>query len=275
MGIIEAILIGIVQGITEFIPISSSGHLVLAQYLLGVDQPGITFEVFLHFGSLFSVFYCFYKDIIELIISFKNLIGNIFIKKDRVPAGSDNLLVMLIISTIITGIIGISFKGFFERLFDVPAFVTIMLIFTGLILILASICQKGKKSDIDLTYKDSIIVGLFQSLAILPGISRSGSTLCGAFISDIDTDTAVRYSFILSIPAIAGATLLEIKDIFLYGFDNCLLIPYIAGMVASAVSGIFAIKILIRVLKQKKLFYFAIYCIITGLLGTIYFTFFF
>lgn len=276
MTIFQAIIIGIIQGITEFIPISSSGHLVLVQYILKVEHPGITFEIFVHFGSLFSVFYCFYKDIIDIIKGFFSFTASLFNRNKKLAkdADSHNLLLKLIIATAITGIIGISFKGIFEDLFKRPLFVVSMLIVTGFILLLASVIKIGNKGDREISALDSVIVGLSQSFAILPGISRSGSTITGAYLRGLNKDTAIRYSFLLSIPAILGATLLEMMEIMNNGLDIELLTPYIIGTIASAISGIFAIKILIKVLKKDKLQYFAVYCIMIGIIGIIYFLFF-
>ncbi|SHJ56738.1 Undecaprenyl-diphosphatase [Anaerobranca californiensis DSM 14826] len=269
MTILEAIIVGIVQGLTEFIPVSSSAHIVLTQNLLGVKQPGITFEVVVHIGTLFSVFWIFGSDIIKLLkavvdlprtITKNETFESLKTKNDR------NLIFMLILGTLVTGTIGVLFKDFFVSFYHNNTAIGIALLVTGFILWISQKLNPGYKKEGEIGILDAIIVGAFQSLAIFPGISRSGSTIAGALLRKMDKETAVRYSFLLSIPAILGATLLEVKEVLETGFDQSLALPYIFGLIFSAISGIIAIKWLVAFLKKGKLHYFSFYCWFIGIL---------
>lgn len=269
MTILEAIIVGIVQGLTEFIPVSSSAHIVLTQNLLGVKQPGITFEVVVHIGTLFSVFWIFGSDIIKLLIAVVDLPRTITKNEtfESLKTKSDrNLIFMLILGTLVTGTIGVLFKDFFVSFYHNNTAIGIALLVTGFILWISQKLNPGYKKAGEIGILDAITVGAFQSLAIFPGISRSGSTIAGALLRKMDKETAVRYSFLLSIPAILGATLLEVKEVLETGFDQSLALPYIFGLIFSAISGIIAIKWLVAFLKKGKLHYFSFYCWFIGIL---------
>lgn len=274
MSIIEAIIVGIVQGLTEFIPISSSAHIILAQEILGVKQPGITFEVVVHVGTLFSVFWVFWDDIFKLIKAFfsipkalinKNSFESLKSKDER------NFIYMLIIATIPTGVFGLVFKDFFSSVYSYTKVIGLTLLVTGGILYLSQKMASGYKKDGEISLWDGLIIGFFQSLAIFPGISRSGSTIAGALFRKLDRETAVRFSFILSIPAILGATVLEVNEAIAQGFDSSLALPYLAGLVFSAISGVIAIKWLVALLNKGKMHYFSYYCWVVGVLVLIFF----
>ncbi|WP_350345015.1 undecaprenyl-diphosphatase UppP [Proteinivorax tanatarense] len=268
MSLLHAIIVGLVQGLTEFIPVSSSGHLVLTQHLLGIEQPGITFEVILHFGTLVSVFWVFWDDIISLIKAAltipKVIFGNTSF--DTMKYKNERYFIFLLfLATIVTGFIGLAFEDFFKETYSSIKVVGVMLLLTGGILFLASSVRIKDKNIEKMKARDSIFVGLFQSLAILPGISRSGSTIAGALLTGLNRETAIRFSFILSIPAILGATLLELFEALQVGFDSSLIIPYITGFIVAAISGIIAIKWLVSVLNRGKLYYFSFYCWFVGI----------
>lgn len=273
MSILEAIIVGIVQGLTEFIPISSSAHIILAQDLLGVKQPGITFEIVVHLGTLISVFWVFYDDIIRLIKAFLS-IPKALLNKDSFESlqtkDERNFIYMLIIATIPTAVIGFLFKDFFSSVYAYTKVIGFTLLITGGILWLSQRMASGYKREGNITLLDSVIIGLFQGLAIFPGISRSGSTIAGALFRNLDRETAVRFSFLLSVPAILGATVLEISEAVAVGFDTSLAIPYLAGLVFSAIAGIIAIKWLVALLKSGKLHYFSYYCWTVGILVIIF-----
>lgn len=269
MSILEAIIVGIVQGLTEFIPVSSSAHIVLAQSILGVKQPGITFEVVVHIGTLFSVFWVFGSDILRLIKASFDIPKALFKREsfDTLKTKDErNFIFMLILGTIVTGTTGVLFKDFFVSFYHNNTAIGIALLFTGLILWLSQKVNPGYKKEGKISALDGIIIGGFQSFAIFPGISRSGSTIAGALLRKLDKETAVRFSFILSIPAILGATLLEVAQITQTGFDSSLLLPYFFGLVFSAISGIIAIKWLVAFLNKGKLHYFSFYCWFIGIL---------
>ncbi len=274
MTIIEAIIVGIVQGLTEFIPVSSSAHIVLTQQLLGVKQPGITFEVIVHIGTLFSVFWVFGPDIVKLLKASIDIPKSLINKEsfDSLKTKDErNFIFMLIIATIVTGIVGFTFEDFFEGFYTNMTFIGFALLITGTLLWLSQKMGDGYKKEGDIKVLDALLVGAFQSFAIFPGISRSGSTIAGALSRKLDKETAVRYSFILSIPPILGATILQVRKVMDLGFDTTLALPYLMGLIFSAISGIIAIKWLVAILNKGKLYYFSAYCWLIGILILVFF----
>lgn len=268
MTLVQGILLGLLQGITEFLPISSSGHLVLLQNFWNIKNPGVFFEVSVHFGTLMSIVYVYYKDILQLIYEFLSLIKDILSRNKIIQRNNEyrNLLFMIIIGSVPTAFIGILFKDIFSKLYQSTTSTAIMLIITGLILWLSSIIKEGNKSFTNIRVIDGIIIGTAQGLAITPGISRSGSTIVAGLFRGLDRATATRFSFLLTIPAILGATLLEAKDLFVNPLVVISWNIIIAAVITSTISGILAIKILIKVLKGKKLHYFSYYCWAIGLI---------
>jgi undecaprenyl-diphosphatase len=251
MGTIDGIILGIIQGLTEFLPVSSSGHLVIFQDFLGIRQPGITFEIMVHFGTLLSVIWVFGPDIIRIFTGFFHE------KQER------HFTYMLILGTIPTGLMGILFSDTFKRFYDSTITTGFMLLITGCILFTLGYLKPGKKNEKTVTAKDALIISVAQGLAIIPGISRSGSTITTALWRGFDRDTAVRFSFLVTIPVILGATLMELKDLSEVGFTG--LAPGVLfGTLAAFIAGIFAIKVFIRLLKAGKFHYFAYYCWFAG-----------
>jgi undecaprenyl-diphosphatase len=252
MSTIYGIILGILQGLTEFLPVSSSGHLVIFQDIFGVRQPGITFEIMVHFGTLMSVIWVFGKDIIRIVT------GIFRGKQERYFA------VMLLLGTIPTAFMGILLNDFFKQFYDSTLTTGFMLLITGGILYTLCFMKPGVKNEKTITAKDALIVSLAQGLAIIPGISRSGSTITTALWRGMDRETAVRFSFLISVPVILGVTLLELKDLSTAGFAG-LTIQILYGTVAAFVSGVFAIHVFIRFLKAGRFHYFAYYCWLAGL----------
>ncbi len=253
MGIWEAILLGLIQGLTEFLPVSSSGHLVILQDLLGLNEPGITLEVMLHFGTLLSVIWVFSRDFLNL-LSFR---------KDN---QQKHLLLMLAIGVIVTAIIGLVFSSYINLLFKSTLFVGFMLLLTGGIIKLLTILPPGRIKITEMKVQDAFWVGLLQGFAVLPGISRSGSTIMAARWRGLDRETAISYSFMLAAPVILGATLVEAKELFASGIEKAMLFNYSAGGLAAFISGIAAIKLFIKLLSGHKIHYFAYYCWVIGAL---------
>jgi len=251
MGHFEAIILGILQGLTEFLPVSSSGHLVIFQDLLGVQQPGIAFEIMVHFGTLLSVFWVFGPDVTRIVLRFASE------KKERQFAW------MLVLGTIITGIIGYVLKDVFAAFYQSTILVGGMLLVTGCILYRLHQIKPGQKGEGSLTAFDAVLISLAQSFAIIPGISRSGSTIAMALWRGLDRETAVRFSFLLSIPVILGATLLELKDMSAAGFDG-LTGSVLAATLSAFVTGIVAIKGFVHFLKTGRFQYFAYYTWFAG-----------
>ncbi len=254
MNYLEAVILGLLQGLTEFLPVSSSGHLVIAQYFLGINQPGVTFEVMVHFGTLLSIIWVFRQDLLSL------LGGLASEKKER------KLLMLLVIGTIPTGLMGIALKSFFTGLFDKPFNAGIMLLVTGFIVLAVSRISVKNKSVKTMKVQDALVIGVCQGIAIIPGISRSGSTILGALWRGLNRDTAVKYSFLLALPAIGGATLLELGDLLKLEKSAELLQPSLLAMLIAFISGVFALIVFIKLLKRGKFHYIAYYCWIMGTL---------
>ena len=248
MSIFEAFILGIVQGLTEFLPISSSGHLVIFQSILGVKVSGNQFEILVHLGTLMSVVLVFRDELKNILISLDS-------KKTK------NFILYIILGTLPAVIIGIGFKDFFMKLFDDQLAVGIALIFTGSFLIITFFI---KTSDKPYTFKNSFLIGLAQALAIIPGISRSGMTITAALLLGISPKGAARFSFILAIPVISGATLITLIET--NDYSQILNLPGFIGFLTSFVVGYISLRWLLKWVESGKLYLFGSYCIIIGLL---------
>ncbi len=258
MNFLDAILLGILQGATEFLPVSSSGHLVLAQHLLGdFEQVGVLFDVLLHVGTIVAVAIYFWRDLSGLISSLW--------RRDEGSKQQRYMVGLLIAGSVPTAIIGLCFKDFFIGLFERPAFVCIMLLVTGTLLWLAERLRNREQSRTEMNFVDAIIVGTVQGCAIIPGISRSGSTIAALLMRGVDGETAARFSFLLALPAVFGAALLSIKDLDSVGTGA--FFPYLAGTIASMLTGLLCIHLLMGVIRRRRLHWFAIYCWLAGGLG--------
>jgi len=266
MGIEQTIFLGIIQGLTEFLPISSSGHLVIFQHLIGLKNPELLLDISLHIGTLLAVLIFFRADIKMMITESIGLVGTVFRGKNliseiqRFPHAT--LTLWILIGTIPTALIGVIFSSFFQKMFGSPFFVGFMLIVTGAILGASRLIPDyfTKKKQVGLIL--SIAIGIAQGAAIIPGISRSGATIvCGLFCG-LNRDLAGRFSFLLSIPAIIGATVLKFdtSKITEIGY-----IPFLAGILVSFLVGLIALKITMNMLRKGNLFYFAPYCFLAGI----------
>jgi undecaprenyl-diphosphatase len=259
-----AIVLGIVQGLTEFLPVSSSGHLVLMQRIFGVEKPGLFFDTMLHIGTLSAVFVVLWKDIWEIL------------KKIIQP-----LTLYIIIATIPAVIFALAFKNKIESAFETGQFLGICFLITSALLVTAEQLAKraeNKKSCEKMNWIDALIIGVFQAIAIPPGISRSGATISGALFRKLDRDFAARFSFLLSIPAILGALVLQVKDLVkdnnmtagesieTLPVENIGVLPVIAGTVTAAIVGFFAVKFMLKIIREKSLYGFAIYTAAIGIL---------
>lgn len=267
MDIIQAIIIGIVQGLTEFLPVSSSAHLIFAQNALGVES-SLAFDVFLHLGSLIAVLWLFRADIIRMIQAFLLSIGDIIQHRFKEGFYSDpykRLVWYVIIAAIPVGLVGVLFESQVESLFAgalyVPAF---FLFVTGTILYLSQRMNSGEVDLSNLSLKESIFMGLGQACAILPGLSRSGTTIAAGLVIGLDKEFAAKFSFILSIPAILGAFIVQLKDIGTITDFNALAV--LLGFLAALISGYLAIKWLLELIQKRSLDIFAYYCWIVGII---------
>ena len=266
MNIIQAIIIGVVQGLTEFLPVSSSAHLVFAHNILNVES-SLAFDVFLHLGTLIAVVWYFRYDILKMLKSWWLSIGDLLQGRFMQGFREDpykRLAWYVILATIPVGIVGVLFEDAVDSLFAgalyVPAF---FLFVTGTILYLSQRMPGGNINLHNITKKEALFMGLGQACAVLPGLSRSGTTISAGLVAGLDKEFAAKFSFILSIPAIFGAFVFQLKDIGSAMDANFL--PILLGFVASIIAGYFAIKWMLDLIKNKSLDIFAYYCWIVGI----------
>ena len=287
MNFIQSIIMGIVQGVTEFLPVSSSGHLAIFKHILNVEtDTGILFDILLHIGTLIAIFAVYFKDIKELFIEGCRLIAdlvmnlitwcqNLASKGERRPyrklVGTTNrkFVVLIILSTIPTGIIGVIGGNIVEVASETLIVPGICLLMTSMLLLIADSKKTGRKRIRSVTYTNSFVLGICQGVATLPGLSRSGTTITACLLSDFEKNLAVKYSFIMSIPAVLGAAVLELKDIGKVSIGAGEWASYIVGMAIAAVVGYICIKTMLVVVRKKKFKGFAIYCAIVGIIAII------
>lgn len=268
MSFLDAIIQGIIQGLTEFLPVSSSGHLALYQHYFGsTEQTGFFFSAILHLGTLLATFIAFRKDVIALIKEFGTMCTDLF--KGKLFKTKMNperrMIVMLIISCLVL-VPCIPLKDVIEKVSETYMILLgCLFLYTSLILFLSDRCVKGNKTAGDITWKNALTVGIFQAIALFPGVSRSGSTISGGLFSGFSRDTAVRYSFILGIPTILAGCVLEFKDALGESEPLGNPLPYVVGFIVSAVVGICAIKMVSWLVKSNKFTIFSIYTLALGL----------
>jgi undecaprenyl-diphosphatase len=267
LNLLAIVILALIQGFTEFLPVSSSGHLVLGQYFLGVQSPGIVLEIVLHLGTLVSVVVVFFRDIVKLVRAGLDIMVNPFLRRPSEHRAYRKLVLLLIVGTIPAGLAGFFLDDLFEALFSAPRAVGITLLLTGAVLFLSS-RLRGRRTLHELTITDAIVVGAAQGLAITPGLSRSGFTVAAALFRDLDRDTAVRFSFLLSLPAISGAAIVKVPAITSATIDYPVSWLWIGSLI-SAASGVLAILWLVKLLKGGKLKYFSYYVWAIGVLTLI------
>lgn len=284
MGYLEAIVMGFVQGLTEFLPVSSSGHLAIFSKLFGMEEPGVFFDILLHVGTLVAVFIVYFADIKKLVVEgvkllidagynlgqyVKHSIKKEEVKYRRVINSSYRKFVMLVIvSTIPTGIIGILIKDTVEIVKTDLSIIGVCLLITACLLLICDMSQEGTKKPKNVSYADALAVGVAQGAATLPGISRSGTTIAICTKLGFDRRFAVKYSFILSIPAILGAAVLEIADLAENPMEGSVG-PYLVGTVVAAVVGYVCIRFLLKIVCKRKMKFFAGYCTVAGIISII------
>ncbi len=269
MELIDSFLLGLLQGLTEFLPISSSGHLVLAEaFLGGGGEKGLTFEVVVHFGTLCSILIYYRQKLTDIVRSWVRLAGSDSYKIQYQEDPNLKLTAFVLITMIPAGIIGLAFKDEIEQYFMNPFMVSCMLLVTGAILMLTYL---RKTFPNHLNYKNTFIIGLAQAFAILPGISRSGSTISTGLYLGVKREEAADFSFLMVIPVIAGAMLLEVIEMFKTEIAVDDSITLVVGFITALVTGYFALKYLIIILKRKGIYPFGWYCWALGAAGLIYF----
>ncbi|MGI6736557.1 MAG: undecaprenyl-diphosphate phosphatase [Anaerovoracaceae bacterium] len=274
---LQAIILGLVQGLAEFLPISSSGHLALLQYFFHISGDQVLlFTVLLHVGTLISVFIVYWKDIVELFRELVLCLVDIF--RGRGPRINANptrrLGFMIIVATIPTGLIGVLFNDTFESFYTNIIVIGVGLAITGFLLLIAQRLGTGRKDVRRMKFRNAVFVGIMQGIAITPGISRSGSTLFGGLVTGLERRFAVKFAFLVSIPSIIGSVVTEMPKAMDAGFAGATAGPVIVGVAVSAVSGLIAIRTMIRVVSDKKLIGFSWYVWILGAFVILYGIFF-
>lgn len=272
MNLFQAVFLGVVQGLTEFLPVSSSGHLVLFQRLFGLMQPELLFDVCLHFGTLIAIFTVFYRDIFALLKSVFTLPVTLTRKGGLRALYDDSddfrLAVLIVVGSAPTAVMGLAFKQIADRLFSAVGVVGVMLLVTGALL-WATRRRDGRGRPLSrMRWTDALLIGFVQGLAILPGISRSGATISAALFMGLDREVAGRFSFLLSLPAIFGALLISMEPAGLHGSSRFIAIA--AGTLAAALVGYGALVVLLRIVKKGKLHRFAPYCWAVGVVAILW-----
>lgn len=262
MEIFKAIILGIVQGLTEFLPVSSSGHLVIGSEILNFHEPGIAFEVFLHCGTLLAVVFVFRRDLLDML-------GSIFVPQavrqaDEQLKRSFSWNIYIVLATLPAVLFGLLLKDSIDRIFENIVITFAMLAVTGILMLLTGYLHERSAP---VTWSRSIIIGIAQALAIMPGLSRSGSTIFAGMAMGINRETAARFSFIMSIPAILGAVTLKLNDLLVEPPSREMVSALIAGTIASMVSGYFAIVLLMTLVRKGKLQMFGYYCLCLSATG--------
>ncbi len=266
MTLIQAVLLGVVQGLTEFLPVSSSGHLVLAEFLLGLELDGIAFEIFLHFGTLLAVITLYRKDLAQIVRDLFRFVRRDEAKGHEQESEIDGVrfFLFIIIATIPAGMFGLLLQDLFESAFSSPTFVCGALIFTGVVL---STTRKVQDSTFKLDTFKAVVIGFAQVAALFPGVSRSGTTITAGLLLGIGRKEAARFSFLLAIPLILGVTLMKSLEIVSNPPESMELFHYAVGSLAAYLSGLWAIKWLVGIVQQGRFDRFAYYCFTVGIIG--------
>ena len=269
MSYLTAVLLGLVQGVAEFLPISSSGHLAIAEQLLnlqGASNVPEFFDVLLHLGTLVAVFIAYWDDIRDMIVEFFAGIGDLAHHSTPNPVPPARRLILLIIVGTLPLFVMVPFRHFFSSLGDNMYFIGGALIFTGILLFVSDRVRHGRKSEKTATLLDALFVGLGQAVALCPGISRSGMTITTGCFAGFERKFAVRFAFLLSIPAVIGANILSLKDAIDAGIDWASVPAYLVGVAVAAVSGYACIRLLRYIADKGRFGAFAYYCWAVGAL---------
>ena len=274
MTLVQAVILGIFQGIAEFLPISSSGHLVILQHFFGIREGNLFFTEMLHFGTLISIVIVYFNDIIKIVVEFIKMVKNCIVnRKLKIRNDYQKLGILIIVSSIPTAVIGLAFEDFFEKLYSSSILpIGIAFIVTGILLWIANNKSYENKRVRNMSFLDGLIIGTFQGVAIIPGISRSGSTIVAGLFRGLNRSLATEFSFLLALPATFGAGILGIREVIKTDSQVAFTMPLVVGVLLSTIVGVFAIKILIKMLKKDKLHYFSYYLWLVGLI-TIVFSF--
>ncbi len=265
MNLIQAIILGIVQGATEYIPVSSSAHLVLVPWLFHWPTPSFTFNVLVQWGTLVGVFVYFWRELVSIV---RGVIAGLF-QGRPLETHQARLGWYVVLATLPAIVFGGLFKSKVEAVFASPQAAAALLLGTALLLVVAEYLGRRTRDLSDLNGLDALVIGLWQVLALLPGISRSGATMTGGMLRGFDRKPAARFSFLMSIPALLGAGVLALIDLFQAGIWMAELPMLLVGFVAAALSGYLCIRWLLGYLQRGRLYLFAGYCALVGLAGLI------
>lgn len=260
MSIIEAILLGIIQGATEFLPVSSSGHLVLLPNLIQMTPPDLALVGLVHLGSLLAVLVYFRRDLWEIVTAVLRGLAQ------RKPLGTTEARLgwLILLGSIPAATIGLLFEDFFDEAFGQPTWAAFFLLVTSALLITGERLLSGKKEFATMTWRDSLIIGLFQAFALFPGVSRSGSTIVGGLLCGLDRAAAARFSFLLGVPVILGAGLFSLLDIATSPQMAFTPAVYLASFLAAAITGYACIHFLLSWVRRHTLYIFAVYTALFG-----------
>jgi undecaprenyl-diphosphatase len=256
LELLQAIVLGIVQGLTEFLPVSSSGHLLLGQYFLGMDQDrfGLTFDAAIHTGTVAAVVSYFWRDLLRMAGAFlRSLRGPNFEERDQ------RMAYLILVATVPAGIVGLLFQGFFENEVRSPWLVAFNLVLVGALFIVGEVVGRQTRTSDKLGFKEAVGIGLAQTVALFPGVSRSGATITLGLFLGLRRDEAARFSFLMSVPITAAAALLSLADAFGSGIDAGDALLFVVGSVTSGVVGYLAIRFLLDYLTGHSLRAFAFY----------------
>lgn len=291
MNFLYAIFMGLIQGLTEFLPVSSSGHLAIFQHIFGLNTgTGVLFEALLHLGTLAAVCFVFWDDVRNLIVHGFGLIVDVIyngftfvmnkVKHEDKPMrrlinhAYRKFAALIIVTSVPTAILGLLLSSLTEAASSVLLIPAVGLLITAIELLIVDGRKGGTKKAKATTYKDAAIIGVVQGVATIPGISRSGSTITACLFLGLDKSFAVKYSFLMSIPAIVGANLLELRHIGSETLTVALVLSYLVGMVVAAVVGYICVKIMLNIVQKSKYQYFAYYCAAVGIISLIAYFFF-
>lgn len=272
MNFLQSAFLGLVQGVAEFLPISSSGHLSLFQAFLGIqsaEEASTFFDVLLHLGTLIAVFVAYWGDIWEMIREFFGFIGDLAHGTSAEKVAPSRRMILLIIVGTLPLFVILPVKSVVEKLGGSTLFIGCALLLTGTLLFLSDRMGKGRKNERSATILDTVIVGFAQALATVPGLSRSGTTIAAGLLRGYNREYAVRYSFLMSIPAVLGANILSFKDALEVGIDTSMIPVYLVGVVVAAVSGYFSIRLVNLLADKGKFGAFAYYCWAVGVLAIV------
>ncbi len=258
MSVWIALLFGLIQGLTEFLPVSSSAHLSIFG-MLTLGEPDLLFTLLLHLATLIAVCIAYRKDVGSLVNTSIRLIPDTIRHRKAEDPASRHMLWMMVVS-LLPLLVAVFFKDMVETACSTPWVMGLTLLGTAVLLVLADRFGNGQKTVATMTVRDAAIIGLAQMFAVMPGLSRSGTTLAFGLFCGLDRENAARYSFLLSIPTIVAAAVLELADMFSTGIDTTLLLPYLLGCVVAGVTGYLAIGIVRLITGKRKLSFFSLYC---------------